>query len=244
MIGAHVSDVFPDMPGIIQFYTHNTKPYQKYESARRLAKSGRKFYIHSTFNTIPGNNTFKFFMRDQAKAAANFGAAGLVVHIPNKKSVSEIVEAFDIDLWPMSTIIYMEHVPGKYADPKLLKLLYDQLSAKYNNVKFGICIDTCHIYVSDYDLGNKKIMTDYVNAIDAIGCPVLVHLNDSVGEIGSMIDRHGIIGTRIWSEGNCEALAVLLAKKWDCIIELDYESKFGPSMEFVNYVLDKFGLDK
>lgn len=243
MIGCHISE-FNDPPKVVQIYTHNTKPYKEYQHASdlvaKLKDSEVKFYVHSTFNTVPGHNTFKFFMRDQFNCAQKLGASGIIVHIPNKP-ISEIVEAFDISIKQKNTIIYLEHIPGKYGNPKLLKLLYSQLLVY--GLKFGICIDTCHIYSSGYDLGDEKIMADYLETIDSIGCPVLVHLNDSMGELGSGVDRHNTLGTKIWTRERCSSLLLLLQKKWDCIMEMDQE-KYKESLVFVNYVLEMSGESK
>jgi endonuclease IV len=58
-----------------------------------------------------------------------------------------------------------------------------------------------------------------ITSIERAGFPILVHLNDSIGELGSLIDRHAPIGYQIWRY-NLEPLYLLLAKPWDAIIEL------------------------
>lgn len=248
MIGCHVSEILQQYPGVVQIYTHSTKKYGEYphipDLIRSLIYTETKFYIHSTFNTVPGSNRFKFFIINQFKYAEKNGAAGLVVHIPNIP-ISEIVEAFSNnlvkDLKQNNTIIFLEHIPGKYANPKLLKLLYAELSK--TGIKFGICIDTCHAYSSGYDLGQDEIMSEYLKTVSSINCPILVHLNDSIGELGSGIDRHNTIGSKIWSKENWSSLAMLLKKEWDFIMEMN-QDKYVESMDFVNYVLDMSKDDK
>lgn len=63
--------------------------------------------------------------------------------------------------------------------------------------RFGICLDTCHIYASGYDLCNKTIITEYFDTIyKTIGLDKIktCHINDSKGELGSALDRHANIG--------------------------------------------------
>lgn len=240
MIGCHISQLYPDLPPVVQIYTHSTKPYRQYDyieqMAADLATQGIKFYVHSTFNCVPAGANFKFFMGQQFRFACKIKAEGLVVHIPNRPSVSEIIESFNIGLASKKTKVFLEHIPGKYADPKMLEVVYESLTKSYPDVGFGICIDTCHIYVSGYDLSDQAIMEKYIEQVKAIGCPVLVHLNDSMGDLGSKLDRHDVVGSKIWSKENFGSLKILLDQGWDCIMEIDYEQKFGKGKEFLNYI--------
>jgi len=61
----------------------------------------------------------------------------------------------------------------------------------------GICFDTCHAFAAGYDLRTQKAVEGTVRTLDqTIGCEKvkLVHLNDSVGDLNSHIDRHEHIG--------------------------------------------------
>ncbi|OLS03863.1 deoxyribonuclease IV [Tissierella creatinophila] len=73
-----------------------------------------------------------------------------------------------------------------------LKLIIDGVN---NNENLGICIDTCHLYSSGYDIVND--LDGVLEEIDDIvGLEKLkaVHLNDSKVEFNSNKDRHEIIG--------------------------------------------------
>jgi deoxyribonuclease IV len=59
--------------------------------------------------------------------------------------------------------------------------------------RFGICIDTCHIYSAGYDISQKKGISEFFDSIDkevGISKIKLVHLNNSRSELGSAVDRH------------------------------------------------------
>jgi len=78
---------------------------------------------------------------------------------------------------------------------------FDQISKIIGYMKdqesVGVCIDTCHVYASGYDIKTKKGYADTIDAFDdAIGLNRLeaFHLNDSKGPMGSNIDRHEQIG--------------------------------------------------
>ena len=63
--------------------------------------------------------------------------------------------------------------------------------------RFGVCLDTCHVFAAGYDLRTPAAYRRTMRAFDReIGLDRLlaVHLNDSVGELGSRRDRHAHIG--------------------------------------------------
>ncbi len=61
----------------------------------------------------------------------------------------------------------------------------------------GICFDTCHAFVAGYDLRTEEALDKTMkNFDDVIGFErlKLIHLNDSVGDLNSHLDRHEHIG--------------------------------------------------
>jgi deoxyribonuclease-4 len=63
--------------------------------------------------------------------------------------------------------------------------------------RVGVCLDTCHAYAAGYDLGTAEGLAEALDTFD--GCVGLdrlgvVHLNDSVGALGSGVDHHEHIG--------------------------------------------------
>jgi len=78
---------------------------------------------------------------------------------------------------------------------------FEELAFILENSKFpellGVCIDTCHVFASGYDLRSPD---SYASTIDALeNCLALekirfFHLNDSKKELGSRVDRHEHIG--------------------------------------------------
>jgi len=63
--------------------------------------------------------------------------------------------------------------------------------------RFGVCIDTCHIFASGHDIRSLKLINGFFGTIDkTIGIDKikLCHLNDSKYDLGSKLDRHMTIG--------------------------------------------------
>ena len=95
-------------------------------------------------------------------------------------------------------MILLENTAGQKnsvgADFKQLAEIYNQLKP---SKKFGICFDTCHAFVSGYDLRTDKVVRETFSKFnDVVGIENLkiLHLNDAKGEIGCNLDRHYHIG--------------------------------------------------
>ncbi len=75
-----------------------------------------------------------------------------------------------------------------------LRLILDKLDS---SKQFGVCIDTCHLFASGYDLRTKQdviILVEKIKAIVGLKELKIIHLNDSKGGLGSNLDRHEHIG--------------------------------------------------
>jgi deoxyribonuclease IV len=75
-----------------------------------------------------------------------------------------------------------------------LRLILDRLDS---SKQFGVCMDTCHLFASGYDLRtNEDVDIIFEKIKDIIGLNELkiIHLNDSKGKLGSNLDRHEHIG--------------------------------------------------
>lgn len=98
--------------------------------------------------------------------------------------------------------------------------------------KFGICIDTAHIFVAGYDIRSIKGWHSYITEFDnLIGCKyiALIHLNDSRWTLGKRHDEHrGIFNGLLFGDNNNshEAIKVLknikkLSIKWNIPVVLE-----------------------
>jgi deoxyribonuclease IV len=133
------------------------------------------------------------------------GALGVVVHPgalkedtrtnARKRAVKLIKEALARS--ESCPIIY-ENTAGS---PQLLGLDFDEtaqlIDATGGPKRLGLCIDSCHLHATGYDVRTKEGMKDLVDEIDAkVGLKQLkcLHVNDSRDERGSNRDRHAAIG--------------------------------------------------
>lgn len=71
------------------------------------------------------------------------------------------------------------------------------ISRVQGKVPIGVCIDTCHIFAAGYDIRTSSAWEATLQEFDRIiGLPYLkaFHLNDSLKELGSRVDRHKPLG--------------------------------------------------
>ena len=81
-----------------------------------------------------------------------------------------------------------------------LATLFDRLD---RHERLGICLDSCHLYVSGCDITDRSELDGLVAEIDGrIGLERLraLHLNDSKAPPGSNLDRHANIGDGVMGE--------------------------------------------
>lgn len=74
------------------------------------------------------------------------------------------------------------------------KFIFDAVKDKN---RLGLCLDTAHVFAAGYDIRETGILDGLFREIDEkIGKAALklIHLNDSMTELGSHVDRHQHIG--------------------------------------------------
>jgi deoxyribonuclease IV len=133
------------------------------------------------------------------------GAIGVVVHPgalkddtrtnARKRAINLIKEALARS--ERCPIIY-ENTAGS---PQLLGLDFDETAELIDKTggpkRLGLCIDSCHLHATGYDVRTLEGMKDLVDEIDAkVGLKQLklLHVNDSRDARGSNRDRHAPIG--------------------------------------------------
>jgi deoxyribonuclease IV len=75
-----------------------------------------------------------------------------------------------------------------------------ELAAQYIEIPIGYCLDTCHCYVSGFDIAHEHGLTKLIEAASAaLGLEhvPMIHANDAKTSLSSHVDRHANIG-----EGN------------------------------------------
>jgi deoxyribonuclease-4 len=83
----------------------------------------------------------------------------------------------------------------------------EELAAIYQAVdrheQLGVCLDSCHLFASGYDVTKPAVLDDVLGQLDGeIGLERLrcLHVNDSKAPLGSNRDRHDNIGDGLMGE--------------------------------------------
>ncbi len=103
-----------------------------------------------------------------------------------------------------------------------------------NSDRIGVCIDTCHLFASGYDLRStdavEKLEYEFESRIGSERLK-LMHLNDSKYPLGSGLDRHWHIGRGyIGEEGFINIFRSTLFGRGPFVMETPYESEHSENM--------------
>jgi deoxyribonuclease-4 len=145
-------------------------------------------------------------LRNTMEVACAIEADGVVFHVGShlgagmevgmKRSVPALQEA--LELSTETTWLLLEDSAG--AGGTIGRSL-DELAALVDacgaHERLGICLDTCHLYVSGIDITDGDVLDQLLGELDArIGFDRLraLHVNDAAAPLGSNRDRHANIG--------------------------------------------------
>lgn len=62
-----------------------------------------------------------------------------------------------------------------------------------NSERIAICLDTCHAWDAGYDIKDYENFKSYIKQQNILPLIRVIHLNDSMNELGSKKDRHANI---------------------------------------------------
>jgi deoxyribonuclease-4 len=113
--------------------------------------------------------------------------------------------------------------------------LRDLIDAAGGHERIGVCLDSCHMLASGYDIRTIDGLTSVMDDFDATVGPERLgsmHCNDSQMPLGSNRDRHADLGEGELGDEGCAAF--LSEPRFDvlpCILETPGPDKKGPNAE-------------
>jgi deoxyribonuclease IV len=109
------------------------------------------------------------------------------------------------------------------------------LDAAGGGKRLGVCLDSCHLLASGFDIRTAAGLSDVLDEFDRIvGLERLrsLHLNDSANPLGSNRDRHANIGEGELGEKGCTAfLSEPRFETLPCVLETPGPERQGPTKE-------------
>jgi deoxyribonuclease-4 len=159
------------------------------------------------------------------------GAAGVVLH-PGSAKTGDVPKAIK----RAGTVIKRAlkesnrcelHLEDTAGAGGTLGRSFDELQALFEaaggDARLGMCLDSCHLYASGYEISSRDGLRDVLKECDQkVGLKRLrsLHLNDSLVKLGSNRDRHAILGEGELGERGC---AVFLSEpkfeRLPCLLE-------------------------
>jgi len=101
------------------------------------------------------------------------------------------------------------------------------LDAAGGDARLGICLDSCHLLASGYDISSTSGLADTIDEFDRVlGLERLqsLHVNDSVAPLGSNRDRHALLGEGELGELGCAAfLSEPRFEQLVCVLETGHD---------------------
>lgn len=111
------------------------------------------------------------------------------------------------------------------------------IEASGGGERLGLCLDSCHLFASGYDIRTAAGMDALCEEIDAkVGIARVgsLHLNDSQTPLGSNRDRHANVGEGELGADGCAAfLSAPAFQDLPCVLETPGENRSGATREEV-----------
>lgn len=165
-----------------------------------------KIIVHAPYIVnLANSKNFDFsvsFLIKEVERCSMLGCKYLVLHpgssvgLMKDVAIRNIIDGLNLILDNDYDItILLETMAGKGSE---IGSSFEEINTIIDGVKFknkiGVCLDTCHIFDSGYNLDNfDNVLDDFDNVIglDYLKC---IHVNDSKNIMGSKKDRHDNFG--------------------------------------------------
>ena len=141
------------------------------------------------------------FLKEELKRAKILGIKNIVLHpgshvgLGVEKGIQNIINALNEVLKEEGPTICLETMAGKGTEiGKTFEEINEIIKGVKNKEKIGVCLDTCHLNDSGYDITNFDELLEKFGKIIGINKIKCIHINDSKNEKGTHKDRHENIG--------------------------------------------------
>ena len=222
-VGAESLQVFTQSPRAWRPTNHDPATFDRFRE-RRAEVGLHGVLCHALYLcnfAAPNDEVYEksvAALRNTMEVASAIGADAVVVHVGShlgsgfEHGLERVLPAMEqvLELSTDETWLLMENSAGAGGT---IGRSIDELATIYERLdrhpRLGICLDSCHLYVSGIDVTDPVALDALLDEVDAsIGLDRLraLHVNDSAAELGSNRDRHANIGEGLIGE----ALGVFL----------------------------------
>ena len=185
-------------------------------------------------------------LRTTMEVACGIGADGVVFHVGSHlgagfdKGLERVLPALELvlELCDDTTWLLMENSAGAGGtigrSIEELATLYERLD---RHPRLGVCLDSCHLYVSGVDVTDRPTLDALLDELDdAIGLDRLraLHVNDAAAPLGSNRDRHANIGDGLLGEELGVFLGHPRLQGLPAVLEVEGKDKKGVDREQID----------
>jgi deoxyribonuclease-4 len=253
-MNADAVQLFVQSPRTWRFPKHDPKDLERFRERREDA--GLSTLVHSLYLVnlaAPDDAIYQKSvdtMRSTVDAACAIDADAVVFHVGShlgagfQVGVERAVPALRqvLERCGERTWLLMENSAGaggtigRSIDE--LAVLFDALG---RHERLGVCLDSCHLYVSGVDVTDEAIYNALLQEVDErIGLDRLraLHANDAKAPLGSNRDRHDNIGDGLMAEGLGVFLAHPKVQHLPVVLEVPGADGHGPNAEEIQKLRD------
>jgi deoxyribonuclease-4 len=185
-------------------------------------------------------------LRNTMEVACAIDADGVVFHVGShlgagfEAGLERVVPALRevLELCSERTWLLIENSAGAGGTiGRSIEELAVLIEALDRHPRLGICLDSCHLYVSGYDVTDPKALDALVAEVDErIGLDRLraLHANDSKAPLGSNRDRHDNVREGLLGDGLGVFLTHPAFQELPALLEVPGRNGHGPDAEQVS----------
>jgi deoxyribonuclease-4 len=182
-------------------------------------------------------------LRNTMQVACAIGADAVVFHVGSHlgagfdRGLEKVLPALEqvLELCDDTTWLLMENSAGAGGT---IGRSVDELATIHERLdrhpRLGVCLDSCHLYVSGVDVTDRPQLDALLDEVDsAVGLDRLraLHVNDSAAPLGSNRDRHANIGEGLLGDGLGVFLAHPRLQGLPAVLEVEGKDKKGPDAD-------------
>jgi len=246
-MGADVVQLFVQSPRTWRFPNHDPIDLQAFRSKRE--ETGIPALVHALYLVnlaAPDDAIYSKSvdtMRSTVDAACAIEADGVIFHVGShlgagfETGLERVVPALEqvLDRCNERTWLLVENSAGAGGTiGRSIDELVAIVDALGRHERLGVCLDSCHLFVSGVDVTDPVVMNALLADVDArIGLDRLraLHANDAKAPLGSNRDRHDNIGEGLIGEGLGVFLAQPAVQDLPVVLEVPGADGKGPNAD-------------
>ena len=246
-MGADAVQLFVQSPRTWRFPVHDPADLEAFRSKREEA--GIPALVHALYLVnlaAPDDAIYSKSvdtMRSTVDAACAIEADAVIFHVGShlgggfETGLERVVPALEqvLDHCNERTWLLVENSAGAGGTiGRSIEELAAIIDALGRHERLGVCLDSCHLFVSGVDVTDPAVMNALLEDVDArIGLDRLraLHANDAKAPLGSNRDRHDNIGEGLIGEGLGVFLAHPKVQDLPAVLEVPGADGKGPNAD-------------